>query len=129
VNNSQVVETSKAPAPVGPYSQARWCGDMLFCSGQISLDPASGELRGNTAAEQAALLFKNVDAVLEAAGLGREHVVKVTVFLVDMDDFTSVNQAYAEYFSEDAPYPARSCIAVSALPKGALVEMEMVASR
>jgi 2-iminobutanoate/2-iminopropanoate deaminase len=127
--NKHAVETDKAPAPVGPYSQARWCGDLLFCSGQISLDPVTGELMGNTAAGQAELLLKNVDAVLAAAGLGRGHIVKVAVFLTNMDDFASVNQVYADYFAGHAPYPARSCVAVAALPKGALVEMEMIASR
>lgn len=122
-----VVSTEKAPAAVGPYSQALDIGSLVFTSGQIALDPASGTIVGETAAEQAHQVFKNLEAVLEEAGLGFGDVIKSTVFLTDLADFGAVNEVYAQYFTE--PYPARSCVQVVALPKGAKVECEVVASR
>jgi 2-iminobutanoate/2-iminopropanoate deaminase len=121
----EVIASSEAPAAVGPYSQAvKACG-FLFCAGQIPLDPATGELVGADAREQAARVLANLDAVLRAAGLTRANVVKTTVFLIDLADFGAMNEAYSNYFQ--APFPARSTIQVAALPKGARVEIEAVA--
>jgi 2-iminobutanoate/2-iminopropanoate deaminase len=121
----QAVRTDGAPAPIGPYSQAIKAGSELFCSGQIALDPRSGELTGTDAAAQAGQVLKNLGAVLQAAGMSYANVVKTTIFLVDMNDFAAVNEVYARYF--DASKPARSTIAVAALPKGARVEIEAIA--
>jgi 2-iminobutanoate/2-iminopropanoate deaminase len=120
-----VVATDAAPAAIGPYVQARIEGDTVYCSGQIALDPATGTLvEGGIAAETRRVL-DNVTAVLQAAGAGLSDVVKTTVFLVDMADFAAMNEVYAEYFA--APYPARSTVAVAALPRGARVEIEVLA--
>ena len=120
-----MIRTDKAPAPIGPYSQAILAGNELFCSGQIAIDPATGELTGADAAAQAEQVLKNLGAVLEAAQMSYGNVVKTTIFLVDMSDFASVNEVYGKYF--DAAKPARSTIAVAALPKGARVEIEAIA--
>jgi 2-iminobutanoate/2-iminopropanoate deaminase len=120
-----MIRTDKAPAPIGPYSQAILAGNELFCSGQIAIDPASGELRGTDAASQTEQVLRNLGAVLEAAQMNYTNVVKTTIFLVDMNDFTAVNEVYAKYF--DASKPARSTVAVAALPKGARVEIEAIA--
>lgn len=117
--------TDKAPAPIGPYSQAVLAGDHLYCSGQIALDPSTGVLVGSSAAQQAEQALRNVGAILEAAGLDYSSVAKTTIFLADMNDFTAVNEVYAKYFN--TAKPARSTIAVSGLPKGALVEIEAIA--
>lgn len=122
-----MIRTDKAPAPIGPYSQAILAGNELFCSGQIAIDPATGELTGADAAAQAEQVLKNLGAVLEAAQMSYGNVVKTTIFLVDMNDFASVNEVYAKYF--DAAKPARSTIAVAALPKGARVEIEAIAKK
>ncbi|HET6894240.1 MAG TPA: RidA family protein [Candidatus Baltobacteraceae bacterium] len=122
-----MIRTDKAPAPIGPYSQAILAGNELFCSGQIAIDPATGELSGADAAAQAQRVLKNLGAVLEAAQMSYGNVVKTTIFLVDMNDFASVNEVYAKYF--DAAKPARSTIAVAALPKGARVEIEAIAKK
>ncbi len=119
----------QAPAAVGPYSPARWAGDFLFVSGQIGLDPDSGELAGPGVEDQARQVLRNLDRVLKGSGLGREHVVKATVFLTDMDDFGTVNEIYAGFFGGVFVLPARACIAVAALPKGARVEIEAIAHR
>jgi 2-iminobutanoate/2-iminopropanoate deaminase len=119
------VLTDKAPAPIGPYNQAIRAGDYLFCSGQIALDPATGSMVGETAADQARQAMKNLGAVLEAAGARFEDVVKTTIFLIDMNDFAAVNAVYGESFGTMPP--ARSTIAVAALPKGGRVEVEAVA--
>lgn len=119
------ISSSGAPAAIGPYSQAMRVGDFLLCSGQIPLDPATGELVGGGIAEQTARVLDNLAAVLAAAGLGPGDVVKTTVFLVSMADFPAMNEVYARVFA-DAP-PARSTIGVAALPKGALVEIEAIA--
>jgi 2-iminobutanoate/2-iminopropanoate deaminase len=119
------VLTDKAPMPIGPYNQAIRAGDYLFCSGQIAIDPASGEIVGDDAAGQARQAMRNLGAVLEAAGARFEDVVKTTLFLVDMNDFAAVNAVYAESFG--ALPPARSTVAVAALPRGGRVEVEAIA--
>ena len=120
-----IVFTADAPAAIGPYSQAVKAGDTLYLSGQIGMNPATGELVSADVKEQAAQALKNMKAVLAAAGFTVDNVVKTTVFLTDMADFQAVNAVYAETFASDAP--ARSCVAVAALPKGARVEVEAVA--
>ena len=120
----QKVATEKAPQAIGPYSQAIICGDMLFTSGQIPLCPKTGEMVGKTIEEQAERVMKNLSAVLAAAGTSFEKVVKTTCFLANMEDFAAFNGVYAKYFTEK---PARSCVAVKTLPKGALVEVELIA--
>jgi 2-iminobutanoate/2-iminopropanoate deaminase len=118
------ISTDKAPAAIGPYSQAMVIGNMLYTSGQIPIDPATGNFVGTTVAEQAEQVMKNLAAVLEAAGSSFDKVIKTTCFLTDMADFAAFNEVYARYFTEK---PARSCVAVAALPKGALVEIEAIA--
>ena len=118
------ISTEKAPAAIGPYSQAVALGDILYTSGQIALDPESGAMVGNTTAEQTERVMKNLSAVLTAAGSSFESVVKTTCFLSDMADFADFNAVYAKYITSA---PARSCVAVKALPKGALVEVEVIA--
>ena len=120
------VHTDKAPAAIGPYSQAMVVGNLVYTSGQIPLDPATGEMVGENVTQQAHQVCKNMKAVLEEAGSSLEHVVKTTCFLADMADFAAFNAVYAEYFTG---HPARSCVAVKALPKGALVEVEAVAEK
>ncbi len=123
--SNQIILTKDAPAPIGPYSQAVLANGFLFCSGQIAIDPTSGEfLKGNTA-EQAVLVMKNIEALLKAAHLDFTNIVKTTIFLTSMNDFAQVNEIYGKYFKSDPP--ARSTIAVAALPKGASVEIEIVA--
>lgn len=119
--------TSPATRPIGPYSPAIACGDLVFLSGQIPLDAATGKLVAGDVATQARQSLNNLKGVLEAAGLGFAHVLKTTIFLTDMANFGAVNEVYRSFVSE--PYPARSTIAVAALPMGALVEIEMIASR
>lgn len=123
----KVIATKNAPAAVGPYSQAIDCGDTVYCSGQIPLDPQTGAVVEGGLEAQAHQMFRNVKAVLAEAGLALENVVKTTVFMTDLGQFGALNAIYAEYFAE--PYPARSCVEVSALPKGVLVECEVVARR
>lgn len=125
MSDKQIVFTDQAPAAIGPYSQGVVAGRLVFVSGQIPLDPATGALVGENAADQAEMCLQNLKAVLEKAGASMGSVVKTTVFLVDMADFAAMNEVYARWFSGD--YPARSCVAVRALPKGARVEMEAVA--
>ncbi|HEY7462840.1 MAG TPA: RidA family protein [Candidatus Limnocylindria bacterium] len=120
----QRVETSAAPGALGPYSQAIRVGDLVFTAGQVGIDPTSGQLVEGVAA-QADRALQNLTAVLDAAGLSMDRVVKTTIFLADLADFDAVNQVYASHFSQ--PYPARSTVAVKGLPKGALVEIEVVA--
>ena len=117
---------SKAPAAIGPYSQAIRVGNLVFASGQIPIDPATGVFVPGGIKEQTRQSLTNVKTILEAAGLTMANVVKTTVFMADMNDFADMNAVYAEFFKE--PYPARSAVAVKALPKGALVEIEVVAA-
>lgn len=123
----KIIATEHAPRAVGPYSQAIDTGGLVFCSGQIGIDPESGQLAGPGAREQATQCIKNLGAVLGAAGLGLGDVVKTTVFLIDMGEFAAVNEAYAALFTGDPP--ARSAVAVTSLPKGARVEIEAIAAR
>ena len=122
----EIISTTAAPKAIGPYSQAiRAEGVFVFTSGQIALDPTTGQMIGTTAAEQAEQVLKNLQAVLKAASSSLAHVVKTTVFLQNMNDFAAVNEVYARFFPENPP--ARSAVAAQALPKGALVEIEAVA--
>ena len=121
----KIVSTPDAPKAVGPYSQAVWAGDTLYISGQIPLDPATGNMVGATTAEQTAQVFKNIGAILKAAGLGFGQVVKMAVLLTDMKEFAAMNEVYAKHFTGD--FPARAAYQVVALPKGALVEIETIA--
>jgi len=123
----QSIQTDAAPAAVGPYSQAVAAGDLLFCSGQVALDPSTGELVGETAAEQAALAMKNLTAVVEAGGSAMDRVVRTTIYLVDMADFAAVNEVYARSFP--GVKPARATVAVRSLPKNARVEIDCIAMR
>lgn len=119
------VQTERAPAAIGPYSQAIVSGDLIFTAGQIALDPATGELVDGGVQAQAERALQNLSAVLEAAGVGMNDVVKTTVFLADIGDFGAVNDVYGRFFGE--PHPARSALQAGALPKGALVEIEAIA--
>lgn len=121
----KTISTANAPAAIGPYAQGNIAGGLLFASGQIPLDPETGEIVGSTIEEQTAQVMKNVAAILEAAGTDFDHVVKTTCFLNDMNDFAAFNAEYAKSFSEVRP--ARSAVAVEKLPKGALVEVEVIA--
>lgn len=124
---STVIQTNQAPAAVGPYSQAIDCGSIVFCSGQIPLVPETGVLAEGGLEPQARQMFANIRAVLAAAGLDFSNVVKTTVFMTDLAQFADFNAIYAEYFPGNPP--ARSCVQVAALPKGALVECEVIAIR
>ena len=119
------IRTEAAPGAIGPYSQAMRAGELIFASGQVGLDPAGGGLVGETAGDQVRQVLANMRTVLEAAGSGLDRVLKTTIFLVDMADFDAVNAAYTELMPQ--PFPARSTIAVRALPRGARVEIECVA--
>lgn len=120
------IETKNAPGAIGPYSQATQVGNTIYVSGQIPKDPATGEMKTEiaAAAEQS---LKNVKAILEQAGFSMSDVTKTSVFLANINDFAKVNEVYAKYF--EAPYPARSCFAVGALPAGALLEIECIAAK
>ena len=119
------IATKKAPAAIGPYVQGVVAGGFLFASGQIALDPQTGELVGKTVEEQSEQVMRNMGAILESAGIGFDQVVKTTCFLDDMDDFAAFNKVYARSFEDYLP--ARSAVAVERLPKGALVEVEFIA--
>ena len=121
----KAINIKNAPAAIGPYSQAIEVNGFVYTSGQLPIDPATGEFAGCDIKSQAEQSLKNVKAILEEAGLTMKNVVKTTVFLADMADFAAMNEVYSTYFSE--PYPARSAVAVKTLPKGALVEIECVA--
>lgn len=121
------IASSGAPAAIGPYSQAIEAGGLVFCSGQVGLDPSSGELVGESLQEQAERALRNLLAVLDAAGLDPGDVVKTTVFLTDLADFAALNEIYAGFFPD--PPPARSTIGVAGLPRGARVEVEAIAVR
>ena len=118
------LSTNKAPAAIGPYSQAIKTGHLLFTSGQIALDPATGDIVGTTIEEQTEQVMKNLGAVLEEAGSGYDKAVKTVCFLAQMSDFAKFNEIYGKYFTSK---PARSCVAVKELPKGVLVEVEVIA--
>ena len=120
----KVIATKNAPAAIGPYSQAVQVGNMLFASGQLGIDPATGLFVEGSVKEQTAQAFKNVHAILAEAGYSINDVVKTTVFLADMGDFAAFNEVYAKYFTSK---PARSCVAVRELPKGVLCEIEAIA--
>jgi 2-iminobutanoate/2-iminopropanoate deaminase len=126
--SGDVIQTPQAPAPVGPYNQAiRASGVMVFCSGQIALDPATGQIVGEgDVAKETEQVMQNLEAVLKAAGATWADVVKTTVFLADMNDFTTVNNIYARYFDE-ATAPARACVQVAKLPKNVQVEVDCIA--
>lgn len=118
------IETTKAPAAIGPYSQGYIVNGLLFTSGQIPLDPATGEIVGTTIEEQTHQVMKNLGGLLETAGISYQNVVKTTCFLADMNDFATFNAVYAQYMTEK---PARSCVAVKTLPKNVLCEVELIA--
>ena len=121
----KVISTTKAPAAIGPYNQAIQVGHLVYTSGQIPIDPATGAFAEGGIKEQTRQSLLNVKAVLEEAGLTMGDVAKTTVFMADLNDFADMNAVYAEFFTE--PYPARSAVAVKSLPKGALVEIEVIA--
>ena len=120
----KAIQSNEAPAAIGPYSQAIYSGGMVYVSGMLGIDPADGNLKA-TVTEQAEQALKNLSAVLKEAGTDTSRVVKTTVFITDMSAFAAVNEIYAKYFS--APFPARSCVQVGALPKGGLFEIEAIA--
>ncbi len=121
----QVISTINAPAAIGPYSQAIKIGNFLYASGQLGIDPSTGDFVPGGVKEQTEQIFRNINAVLSEAGLSLDNVVKTTVFLTDMADFAAMNEVYGDAFS--APYPARSAVAVRTLPKKGLVEIEVIA--
>jgi 2-iminobutanoate/2-iminopropanoate deaminase len=121
------IDTERAPQAIGPYSQALEAGQLLFLSGQIGLDPDSGNLVSGGTAAEAERVMRNLGAVLEAAGLGFSDLVRTTIYLVDLGDFAAVNEIYGRYLSE--PYPARATVGVAALPRGAHLEIDAVALR
>lgn len=124
---NQSIHTPNAPAAIGPYSQAIQAGNMLFVSGQIPIDPATGEFAGSDITAQTRQSLTNIKAILTQAGYSFADVVKTTVLLADMGDFAAMNAVYAEFFTQ--PYPARAAFAVKTLPKGALVEIEAIACK
>ena len=123
----RTIHTSEAPAALGPYSQAILSGDTLYSCGQVALDPATGEMVGESAADQARQVMQNLSAVLAAADMAFSNVVKTTIYLASMDDFASVNEVYGAHFDDDPP--ARSTVEVSKLPLGARVEIDVIAAR
>ena len=123
---NKIISTEKAPKAIGPYSQAIDTGDFLFLSGQIPIDPATGRIAEGGIREQSAAIFKNIGAILEAAGYGYADIVKTTCFLADMSDFSAFNETYQKYFTS---CPARSCVAVRQLPRSVLAEVEVVAHK
>ena len=123
----KVVNTNKAPKAIGPYSQAIEANGLIITSGQLPIDPTTGEFAPGGIKEQTRQSLTNAKAILEEAGIGLGNVMKTTVFLSDMNDFAAMNEVYAEFFSE--PFPARSAIAVKTLPKNALVEVECIAAK
>lgn len=124
MSRKKTISTPNAPSAIGPYSQAAIAGEFLFASGQLPLDPATGKMVEGDIQARAHQVFKNAQAIIEAAGATLDDVIKTTVFLTDMADFKAVNEVYAQYFT--APFPARSAIQVAALPLGADLEMEAI---
>ncbi len=123
----KIVATDAAPKAIGPYNQAVWAGDYLFCAGQIPLDPATGTIVAGGITEQATRVLENINGLLRSQGLTFGNVAKATVFLADMNHFAAMNEVYAKYFAKD--FPARSTVQVARLPKDALVEIEVIAAR
>ncbi len=123
----QIIQTPHAPAPIGPYSQAVFCGDMLFVSGQIAINPKTEKLMTDDIISETHQVMQNIKAILTAAGLDFSHIIKTSIFLSNMDFFAQVNEIYGSYFSGD--YPARETVQVSKLPKGVNVEISVTASR
>jgi len=121
----KIIKTGKAPAPIGPYNQAVLAGNFLFLSGQIAIDPSSGELVMNDISSETTRVMKNIEAVLTEAGFGFENIVKTTIFLSSMDHFSKVNEVYGSYFSKD--FPARETVAVAGLPRNVNVEISVTA--
>ena len=124
--NKRIIQTNQAPEAIGPYSQAIRTGGFLYTSGQIALDPESGEFLSGEIEEETEQTLKNILAILQADGLDLENVIKTTVYLSDLNDFTRMNQVYEKYFSKNKP--ARACVQVAALPKGAKIEIDALAS-
>jgi len=122
----RTIQTEQAPAAIGPYSQAIRIGDFLYTSGQIALDPESGMFLSGEIEEETEQTLKNISAILQAGGVNFENVIKTTVYLSDLNDFTRMNQVYEKYFSKNKP--ARACVQVAALPKGAKIEIDAIAS-
>ena len=123
----KIINTPAAPQPIGPYNQAIMVDETLYISGQIALDPITGILMTETIEQQSHLVMKNLDAILEAANMNFNHVVKTTIFLMDMNDFAKVNEVYASYFEKD--FPARETVQVAGLPRGVAVEIAMIACK
>jgi 2-iminobutanoate/2-iminopropanoate deaminase len=124
--DKKIIETKNAPAPIGPYSQAVQTGNLLFLSGQIAKDPATGTMKNANIAEEATQVMNNIKAVLEAAGLSFDNVVKTTIYLTDINDYKQVNEIYSSYFKSN--YPARETVQVAALPASAKVEISVTAT-
>ena len=124
--SKRIIQTELAPAAIGPYSQAIRIGDFLYTSGQIALDPKSGKFLSGEIKEETEQTLRNISAILQADGLELENVIKTTVYLSDLNDFVQMNQIYEKYFSKNKP--ARACVQVAALPKGAKIEIEAIAS-
>jgi 2-iminobutanoate/2-iminopropanoate deaminase len=127
MESKKIIYSEQAPKPIGPYSQAVEIGGMLYCSGQIAINPATNEVLKGSVKEQSELVMKNIEAVLKQAGLDFSNVIKTTIFLTDMNDFPVVNEVYGQRFTQNPP--ARSTIAVAGLPKGVNVEIEVLAKR
>ena len=121
----KIINTTMAPAPIGPYSQAVQCGNILFVSGQIALDPTNGQLITTSISAQATCIMQNIEAILHAAGLNFSNIVKTTIFLTSMSDFDEVNKVYGSYFKDN--FPARETVAVAGLPKGVNLEISVTA--
>lgn len=121
--DKKIINTTNAPAPIGPYNQAVWAGNLLFVSGQIAIDPSDGSLKTTSIEEETKQVMKNIGNILSAAGLDFNHIVKTTIFLSDMNHFSKVNEVYGSYFKSD--FPARETIAVLGLPKGVNVEISV----
>jgi 2-iminobutanoate/2-iminopropanoate deaminase len=124
--SKKIINTTQAPAPIGPYNQSVLANGFLFISGQIAINPATGNIEANTISDETEQVMKNLDAILKEAGLDFSHVVKTTIFLSDMAHFATVNEVYAKYFSAD--HPARETVAVKGLPKAVNVEISMIAT-
>jgi 2-iminobutanoate/2-iminopropanoate deaminase len=126
-NMKEIINTKNAPAAIGPYSQAVWAGDLLYTSGQVALIPETGEMDNQSIETETHRVMKNLTALLAEASLGFEHVIKVSIFIKDMNDFAKINEIYASYLKE--PYPARETVEVARLPKDARIEISVVAKR